>query len=130
MPEGNYYTDLADAMRLAATKCETLATAGVRPPSSITNLYLAVSHVPSDADNSVPVVEAIAAAFGIKPTMKIEGRGSLRRAERRADVDLGALRVHAYAAIPAPKTRAEKLDELRRENDELRAQLASQGGVL
>ncbi|MEV4384366.1 hypothetical protein AB0J68_01355 [Micromonospora sp. NPDC049580] len=124
--EPDYWLTIAGDLRQAADRIATLA--GTPKPTSLTP-YLSVSssYSATDADAAVPIVDAIAAAFGATATTKTEGRGHNRRTQRELQTDCGRIRVRAVAAMPNPPTRHQTRAALEAELEQLRAQLAEGG---
>jgi hypothetical protein len=121
------YADLAAGLRTLADQFDVLASTHATPPERC-NVYLNFyTYNPRNSSLEVAAVDAAAAAMGATATTKFEGRGSMRRGERRYDADRGGVGVHGYTSVPVPPTRAQKLADLQRENDELRAKLSAGG---
>jgi hypothetical protein len=121
------YSALAAELRAAADRLAALDEESVRPLERA-SLYLSFGYDTRNGEKNVPAINAIAAALGLTAETKIEGRGTRRTAERVARNGFdSALHVNARTSLPAPPTRAQKLADLQRENDELRAQLATNG---
>jgi hypothetical protein len=122
------YAALAAELITVADRLAELDAQGVRPVENA-SLYLSFGYSTVDGAKYVPEVDAVASALGLTAATKIEGRGTRRTAERVACNDYrSALHLNVRVSLPAPPTRAQKVADLQRENDELRAQLATQGG--
>lgn len=126
-PAPDYYAELAAQLHQVADQIAALAGQDIRP-LGYASMYLTAGFDREAADVTVPVVDAVAAAFGAKAETTFEGRGERRRGEHKASVSYGPLRVTVRTDVPAPPTRKQTLAELQRENAELRARLATQGG--
>ncbi|MCY1141348.1 hypothetical protein OWR29_25400 [Actinoplanes sp. Pm04-4] len=123
------YRELADSLRKLADQLAPLTDQEV-PGLRAANIYLSFPYdtSPAAVERNRPAVDAIAEAMGVAAKTKIEGRGITRRAEYMAETGRDKpIYVNVRCEMPAPPTRAKKLAELQRENDELRAQLASGG---
>lgn len=116
-PEPDYWLTLAEDLHRAAVRVAGLA--GTQPTPSRVDLTFLVSVSGRAADRTVPVVDAIAAAFG--GTAGPDERNTFQYSAR---LQLGAVHVHPYTFVP---DRAEsELERLRAEVAELRA---AQGGA-
>lgn len=127
MPQHSY-AELAAGLRTLADQLSSLAGTDAAPPERC-NVYLNFyTYNPLSAGQHVAAVDAAAAVMGVTAMTKFEGRGPMRRGEHRFDADNGGVGVHGYTSVPVPPTRAQKLSDLQRENDELRAKLSANGG--
>lgn len=128
MPEHSY-AELAAGLRTLADQLDALARTDAAPPERC-NVYLNFyTYNQQRTSQHVAAVNAAAAAMDATATTKFEGRGSMRRGEHRFDADRGGVGVHGYTSVPVPPTRTQKLAELQRENDELRAKLGQDGAT-
>ncbi|MEV0805760.1 hypothetical protein [Micromonospora sp. NPDC050200] len=115
------WLSLAADLRQVADRIATLAGTDTRPAS--VNLAILGSVMEGDAERMVPLVDALAAAFGT--TAAIGADGGRRRDQYRADPLVGGVKVCVYTYVPEPED-AEKA-AMRAELDALRAQLAEGG---
>lgn len=125
----DYWLSMAADLREIANRIATLAGTpmphGFLPPS----LSVAYAYNEADAEKTVPVVDAIAAALGSTAETRTDGRGRSRRRSRVMTVRVGRVDVRAKADMPVPPTRAQTRAELEDRVAELEAQLAQSGGA-
>ncbi|MFG1776647.1 hypothetical protein ACGFIG_09485 [Micromonospora sp. NPDC049048] len=117
-PEPDYWETLAEDLHRAAVRIATLAGSGLLKPASV-NLNILVSVSPGDAEQTVPVVDALAAAFG-----GTAGPDEQTTYYHSARLQLGAVKFHPYTFVPDREE--SELERLRAEVAELRA---AQGGA-
>ncbi|MFY1658542.1 hypothetical protein [Micromonospora sp. WMMD1274] len=125
----DYWVTMAADLRAAADHIASLA--GTPMPHGFLPPHLSIAYAFDEhkAEKTVPVIDAIAAAFGFTAETKTEGRGRAREQTRHASGRVGRLSVNAKANMPVPPTRAQTRAELEAKVAELEAQLAQGGGT-
>jgi hypothetical protein len=117
-PEPDYYTRLAASLREIADQIATLAGTGTRP-LRFAYLYLSAATIKSEAEQAIPVVDAMASALNLTAETKRRSTGGWEYGARRDD---DGLDVHVYAEVPSPEDA--RVAELEAELAALRAQVA------
>ena len=123
--QSDHYARIAAELHRMAEQIATLAgtdTAQLRSVHLSVGEYRTTKH-----ELMVRAVDAVAAALGATASTVFEGRGTNLRGEHVAQFLRGPVSVRIFTPVPVPPTRAQKLADLQRENDELRARLAAGG---
>ncbi|MFI7547242.1 hypothetical protein [Actinoplanes sp. NPDC049599] len=122
MPQPTY-AELADALREVADRIASFDDRDIAKPNSL-NLYLSFGYLPSHGPQMTPAVDAIAAALGVTAATKVEGRGTNRTADHKAEHREGPLRVVVRTSVEPPPLKRRSTADMQAELDRLNNELA------